>query len=84
MDYKEIKTSQEMNETVKNSLAVSRIKIQLYALKRIEELEEQNKKLKSVLHDLKIDMEGENLSFPDYAKKVINITDQAFDKDETL
>ena len=46
MDYKKIKTSQEMNEIVKGLLAVSRIKIQLYALKRIEELEQENEELK--------------------------------------
>lgn len=41
MNYKEIKTNEKMNLLVKDMLNLSQDNYSLYALKRIEELEEQ-------------------------------------------
>ena len=51
MDYKNIKTTPEMNKSIKELLALSKDPSILYTLKRIEELEEQVKRLIDVLID---------------------------------
>ena len=46
MNYKNIKTNHKMNETVKDMLKLNDDNYSLYALKRIEELEQEVNQLK--------------------------------------
>ena len=46
MNYKNIKTNHKMNETVKDILKLNDDNYSLYALKRIEELEQEVNQLK--------------------------------------